>query len=253
MSNLQAGFYWDDGLQFSEETSALTELVWPHFLIAESDMPDDELSFEISEQELARRCPVWGIREVSSDRLVAFITAVQLYMDPAQEVLPNDGWNFAARAVGLSEKPNCLCLLAANVHPEFRGNGFATLLIERAKSEALKQGFTRLIAPVRPTLKHEFAGISMEDYVAKTTETGEIFDPWIKLHVKSGGRVANICWESVRVQASLRKWREWTGLPLLDSGKYQIDEGLVPLEVSVPRNVATYTEPNVWVRYELSN
>ena len=83
------------------------------------------------------------------------------------------------------------------------------------------------------------------------SENGNIFDPWIKIHLKSGGKITNICTQSVHIKASLSKWREWTQLSFPQSGDYEIPQGLVPLSVDREKNLATYTEPNVWMRYRI--
>jgi hypothetical protein len=184
--------------------------------------------------------------------LVAFANGVQLAVDLSEPFLPDSGWRFAIQSAGSGEPRNCLCLLVANVDPTARGLGFSQILIERAKQATRELGFDTMIAPVRPTLKHKSPFTPMKDYVLRRAENGEIFDPWINMHVKSGGRIVNICPESVRVRATLKKWREWTGLPLQSSGDRVLPHGLVPLKVDTLKNVGTYCEPNIWVRYSLT-
>jgi GNAT superfamily N-acetyltransferase len=248
---LPAGYHWDDRLKLGRETAFLTALVWPAYLASDSDIPDPGLKFEISREEFARRFPAWGIRRDDTNELVAYANAAQLYVDLSDDFLPDTGFTFAIQSAASKAQPNCLCLLVANVDPKARGLGFSQALINRAKLACLELGFETMIAPVRPTLKHSLPLTSMGDYIFKRTSNGEIYDPWIKMHVNSGAQMVNVCADSIRVQATLGKWREWTGLPLEKSGEQLLPGGLVPLRVDVHNNLATYSEPNVWVRYEL--
>lgn len=247
---LPDGFSWDPDLKLGKETAALSAQVWPNYLISESDLPEPGLKFEITRQELARRFPVWGIRRDDTGELAAFANGAQLAVDFSKP-LPDGGWQQAIRSAGSNAKPNALCLLVATVQPTLRGLGLSRLLINRAKLAARESGFEFMIAPVRPTLKTEMPFSSMADYILKRTEDGEIYDPWIRMHVKCGGELLNVCSESVRIRATLKKWREWTGLPLVASGDRVLPQGLVPLKVDTYKNVGTYCEPNVWVRYRL--
>jgi len=242
-------FIWDDTLKLGRETAALTARVWPRYLVEDSDIPDRTLKFAISPQELERRFPVWGLRH--QGQRIAYINAALVHANLEQEHLPNEGWRYAIQAAGSVIQPNALCLLAANIDPQARGHGLAQQLIDRAKQAARDLGFKDVIAPVRPTLKREFPFHSMNDYIQKRSDTGEMYDPWLKVHVKAGGQVTNVCHESVKISASLNKWRDWTKMSLATSGDHIIPEGLAPLKVDIYRGVGIYTEPNVWVRYKL--
>jgi len=65
----------------------------------------------------------------------------------------------------------------------------------------------------------------MSDYILMKTDAGEIFDPWLNQHLGSGGKIINICHESIQVKASLSKWTEG--------------------------GIGIYNEPNIWVRYRI--
>jgi GNAT superfamily N-acetyltransferase len=247
-SLLQQGFYWDDQLKLGAETSALNSLIWPNYLVLDSDIPEPDLKFKISKEEWLRRFPAWGIRREGSGELVAYINAVQV---TAETRLPDSGWRYAIQNGSSTEAPNCLCLLVANIHPDVRGQGFSSLLLERAKQGARELGFDQMIAPVRPTLKHQFPFVSMSEYALKKTPEGSVFDPWIRVHIQAGAVISGICGESTLVRASLAKWREWTGLSLLTSGEQLLPTGLVPLKIDTYRDMGTYCEPGVWVRYFL--
>jgi len=247
---LPQGFSWDPALKMGRETAALNAQVWPSYLLCESDLPEPGLKFEITHEEWTKRFPVWGIRRDLNGELAAFANAALVTAAPEGD-LPADGWTYAIRSAGSSDEKNCLCLLSATVSPTARGLGLAHILVERAKEAARELGFQMMIAPVRPTLKHQFPFATMKDYVVRKKESGELFDPWLNLHQRAGGELANICPESVKIRASIAKWKEWTGLPISQSGERLLPQGLVPLKVDLHRNLGVYCEPNVWFRYRL--
>jgi hypothetical protein len=247
---LPAGFHWDEKLRLGRETAALTALVWPRYLVEESDIPEPGLKFEITREELERRFPAWGIRRDSDRKLVAFANGVHLFADFSKP-LPSEGWRFAIQSAGTSASTNCLCLLVANIDPSARGLGFSKILIARAKQAALESGFQKMIAPVRPTLKALEPFVAMEEYVRRRSEKGGYFDPWLEVHSRSGGSYDSVCGESVKIVASLGKWRAWTGLSLCKNGPVAIPDGVSPLKVDVQAGVGIYQEPNVWFRYDL--
>jgi GNAT superfamily N-acetyltransferase len=248
---LPDGYHWDDQLQLGRETAQLTARVWPKFLVAESDLPQPGLKFQISAEEFQRRFPLWGIRRNCNRQLVAFANAAQVTADLERDELPATGWQYAIRAASESHESNCLCLLVANVDPAERGLGLAHILINRVKQATREMGFKDLIAPLRPTLKHRAPFAPTSAYLNQRSESGGHYDTWINLHVRSGGQIVNVCSQSVQVRATLNKWREWTGLPLNRSGDHVLPDGLVPLKVDLYRNLGEYSEPGVWVRYAL--
>jgi GNAT superfamily N-acetyltransferase len=237
-------FFWDNELKLGRETAELTAKIWPNYLVVESDIPEPGLKFEITQEEFVRRFPVWGIRRSEDKRLVAFANAVQVCLE-TQETLPSEGWRFAIQSGASGKTPNALCLVIANIDPSARGQGFGKVLIERAKQAARELGFLNLVAPVRPTLKHQEPLMPMTEYLLTR------IDPWIKTHIESGGEVLNVCEESVVITATLNKWREWTGLSLQENGEHNLPHGLVPLSVDLQKGIGIYREPNVWLRYRI--
>ena len=243
LPQLPAGFVWDPHFKMGREASELTARLWPNYLVDASDMPADELTFEIPAHEFETRFPAWGIRREADGKLMAFANAVQL---TELESLPARGWSFAIEHAARSRHPDTLCLLVANVDPEARGQGLARTLIERAKQAAREFGFQSMIAPVRPTTKREQPFSELKAFLALNK------DPWVETHLEAGAEMGDVCAESVEIRASLQKWRQWTGLSLTTSGERVVPGALAPLKVDTHRNIGTYKEPGVWVRYELA-
>ncbi len=80
------------------------------------------------------------------------------------------------------------------------------------KQLALNGNMIKMVAPVRPSLKHTYPLIPMEEYI---------------------------------------QWEEWTGMRLPSSGSYIIEGGLVPLQIDKETNTGIYIEPNVWRSHTL--
>ncbi|MGZ3691690.1 MAG: hypothetical protein ACXVAX_09310 [Pseudobdellovibrio sp.] len=254
MNNLSLpdGFSWAQNIQLgTPEVYQLSVGAWPRFLLEDSDIPDPLLKFQMTAQDFKERFKVYGIRHTESGKLVAFIQAVLVEIDTSKKELPNLGWRFSIQNASQRSVKNTVSLIEASIDSHFRGHGLSKFLINKVKQEAVSLGFNSVIAPVRPTLKTQFPKESIEDYCARKTSDGRIFDPWIRTHVEAGAELCNICYDSVCITASLTWWREKTGLLLSDSGTHLIEGALMPLEVSIEKKLAVYREPNVWVRYAL--
>jgi GNAT superfamily N-acetyltransferase len=245
-------FEWDPLFAMGEESATIAQRVWPRYLSEESDLPQSSLTFEIDEAEFYRRYPAWGLRSKADRRLVAYTNAVLLAIDLSHSNLPEEGWQFAIEAGGRDVKPNCLCLVVANVDPTMQNLRISPLLLEKAKTEARAMGLSHVIAPVRPSHFHEHAELSFESYVNLRRADGELTDPWLRAHERAGGKKLNICHRSATVTATIAKWAQWTSQTYPNSGSYSLERGLAPLIVDLEKNIGTYIEPNVWFMYQLS-
>jgi hypothetical protein len=136
------------------------------------------------------------------------------------------------------------------VHPERSGSGLASDLIRSLGQTAQAAGLERLIAPLRPTLKHRYPLTDIDTYTAWTRPDGLPFDPWIRLHIRLGATVVATAPRSQVMQGSVNEWEEWTGMTFPASGAYVIPEGLSILNIDHERNIGEYVEPNVWVRHK---
>ena len=167
-----------------------------------------------------------------------------------------DGWD-AVLIQAVSDReagraPTALAGLSITVSETHRGRGLSRQLVEALRTAATDGGFTDLVIPVRPTLKHRYPLIPMEQYLTWTRPNGRPFDPWLGVHLGLGAEVVGVCPASMVVTAPVAQWERWTGLPLPGSGRYVVPGALVPVEVDVERDEGRYQEPNVWVRHRLS-
>jgi hypothetical protein len=105
--------------------------------------------------------------------------------------------------------------------------------------------------PVRPNRKHEDPDSPLAGYVARTRPDGLPEDPWLRVHVRSGGRIVGIAPSSMTVTGTLDQWRAWTGLPFDTDGPVRVPDALTPVLCDTARDRAVYIEPNVWVHHRL--
>ena len=82
-----------------------------------------------------------------------------------------------------------LSALAGEVLPTYQGGGLSKVIIEVMAAMARSSGLAPLVAPVRPNQKHLYPLTPIERYVAWQRSDGLPFDPWLRVHVRLGGKV----------------------------------------------------------------
>src|SRR5581483_984911 len=193
--------------------------------------------------------PDFHLALVDDGALVAELHSLPLAWDGTLDDLP-PGWDEVFERSFESGRPHdCLAALAISVHPERQGQGLAARMIDAMCAAGRTHGLRDLIAPVRPTLKDRYPLIAIERYVAWRREDGAHFDPWIRIHERVGGEIVAPAPESMRIEAPVADWEEWTGMRLRDDGDYVVPGMLAPLRVR--SGVGVHVEPNIWIRHRL--
>lgn len=166
------------------------------------------------------------------------------------EPLPDNGWDFVIRNGLLTslrgEQPDAISAVEIAVRPDLQGTGLSAQLLAAMRDNAGRHGFAELVAPVRPNGKsdpHE----PMPAYARRVREDGLPADPWLRVHVRAGGRIEKVAPRSMVIPGTLEEWREWTGLPFDRSGPVVVPAALAPVHCDLEHDVAVYVEPNVWV------
>jgi GNAT superfamily N-acetyltransferase len=146
-------------------------------------------------------------------------------------------------------QPDVLSAMVAVVDRHQHGGGLSRLLVEAMRDLAGREGYSSLIAPVRPTWKERYPLIPMDDYVRWTRDDGLPFDPWLRVHARLGAELLEVCPASMHVDGSREEWESWTGMHFPDDGDYVVPGALVPVAFAGGRGV--YVEPNVWMRHRV--
>jgi GNAT superfamily N-acetyltransferase len=166
--------------------------------------------------------------------------------------LPGGYTGSLARAVSghrRGERPDTLVIAAAQVHPDHRGRGVAGELLTALRELAGRRGWTRVIAPVRPTLKARYPLTSIEEFASWTRPDGAPLDPWLRTHWRLGARIIGTAPGSQTMTGTVADWETWTGMRFPASGEYVIPGGLATLHVDRDTDRGIYVEPNVWMQH----
>ena len=137
------------------------------------------------------------------------------------------------------------------VKKEFQGNGFSAIIVKELIRIARINNFSLLTIPVRPSLKSKYPLTSIDEYITWQREDGLPFDPWLRVHVKCGGKIIKPCHNAMYIPGTIKEWEEWTGLTFKKSGKYIVEGALNPVLINKDKNLGEYIEPNVWVVHEI--
>lgn len=127
--------------------------------------------------------------------------------------------------------------------------GVAADLIAALRDLPAVASYERVIAPVRPTLKPAYPLTPIETFAQWLCPDGLPLDPWLRTHVRLGGRIIATAANSQTMTGTVEQWETWTGMRLPTTGHYVIPDGLSTLYIDRSADLGTYTEPNVWVQH----
>lgn len=269
--SLPNNYIWDTNLdRDSDEVMSFIRSIWPRYLTEESDIsilvPYEAVVYD---RYYSERYFLWGIRRQSDRQLVACLSCASIDLEGLGRSLDQQGWQWAKQNSILSDSVNSLSLLSATVSTEERANGLAKWMIESAKDLAKSLGFKQVVAPARPSLKHRYPEITMQDYLLMSgikfnslddelsylgkdgTKSKIPVDPWLALHLDLGAKILNICENSIEVVSSIGWWEKVLATSFKRLNEINIDTGLAPLKIDWNKKIAIYQEPNVWLEYQL--
>ncbi len=184
-------------------------------------------------------------------RIVAHLTSLPIHWNRPLTELPEEGFDWAvARALQDADEgttPTMLVGLNIDMSADQLGAGQSYRMVEAMRRIAAASDLEGLIIPLRPTRKSDYPLVPMERYLTWTREDGLPYDPWLRVHVKSGGRVIKVCSRSMVNRAPISTFEECSGLHFPESGAYPIPNHLAPVLIDRESGCGTYVEPNVWV------
>lgn len=234
--------------KISQAQTQLGKHAWPEF------MQHDPV-LETHWSKLYSDFSAYQFAAFSGKDIVGVGNAVPIHREGPLENLPPGGLDWAMeKAVddwnrGLA--PNMLIGVQILINPNLRNKGLSYEFLDFMKRMAGTSGIKHLALPVRPTKKHLYPLLPMEEYISWTNAKGEPFDPWIRVHVKAGGRIVSVCPASMTIQGRIEEWEDWTGLSFQSSGIYTIEKALSPVYVDLGEDLGEYMEPNVWMIHSI--
>ncbi|TCC19914.1 N-acetyltransferase [Kribbella sindirgiensis] len=186
---------------------------------------------------------------VAHGRSIPFV-----FPDEHRTALPSGGWDrvlhWGFHDLRNDRTPNVSSALEILIRPSHLGRGLSHDMLAAMRQAVKAKGHSVLYAPVRPNGKTDVHQ-PMTEYIELLRADGLPEDPWLRVHVKAGGKIVEVAPRSMVIAGTLDEWREWTGLPFDTSGDVVVPKALVPVHVDVAHNHAVYVEPNVWVRHDL--
>ena len=147
---------------------------------------------------------------------------------------------------------NTLIGTSVSVADSFRNRGLSSICIKKMKEICFDYNFKYLIIPVRPTFKCKYPLIELSEYINWVDKDGTPFDPWLRVHLKQGGKMIKVADKSMTIKGTIADWEKWTGVTFPASGKYIVDGALSPISIDYDTNVGVYYDPNIWILYEIS-
>jgi GNAT superfamily N-acetyltransferase len=189
---------------------------------------------------------------VATARALAFALGL-----PGRGDLPDGGldrvtiWAFDDRLEG--HPPDIASAVEIVIATAHQGRGLSRRMLAAMRDAARDAGLPRLVAPVRPNGKHRYPHLPMNKYITMTRADGWPEDPWLRVHVRAGGRILRVAPASMVMVGSVAQWRAWTGLPFDRTGDVIVPGALNPVHCDLEHDHAVYVEPNVWVEHDLTS
>jgi hypothetical protein len=227
---------------------------WPAFMLED---PIANLYFGYERFERYHEFVIVAFDEDEPDVVLGRGCSVPFYLgaDADRPELPDGGWDTVVRWAdqdsSVGRAPNAVSALEITLHPRLLGQGYSGRMVAAMKANTARLGFADLYAPVRPSHKHLEPSTPMQEYAWRTRPDGLPSDPWLRVHVRLGGKIVKVAPYSMTIPGTLASWRTWTGLPFEREGDTEVPGALVPVHISLVQNHAVYVEPNVWVRHRL--
>jgi GNAT superfamily N-acetyltransferase len=222
--------------------------VWPEFML--NDEVANTLWVHLFSDFAEFQC---GLFNADGD-LVAGLNSAPLAWDGTDAGLPH-GWDDQFRRsvddVATGRPPDTLGALQIVVGPDRQGSGYSARMLASMRANARLHGFRAVIACVRPNRKAEHPLEPIEAYARRTRADGLPEDPWLRVHVRAGGRIVRAVPDSMTVEGTIAEWREWTGLELPTSGPYLPEGAASPVDIDLGADRGVYHDPNVWVVHHL--
>jgi hypothetical protein len=187
--------------------------------------------------------------DLETDYPVAVFNSVPLSYTGSGD-LPQEGWDWVVETGARPKGPHTvLGGLAMSIPAVHRAKGYGRRMLRAMRELAESKGLRGVLAAVRPSSKARHPWVGIDDYITWTDGKGRAFDPWLRSHLSSGGKLVGPCKRSMVVEEPIAFWETWSKREFPRSGPYTIDGALVPLEIDLERGIGRYEEPNIWVTY----
>lgn len=194
----------------------------------------------------------FSILLTDNGQLVAGGWGVPIFWDGELSGLPT-GYDGALRQSVIEHEDGqvqtALSFMAAAVAPSYDRRGLAAEVLRVLTERADSTGLCYVIAPLRPTLKHQWPKVAMAEYATWTRADGFSVDPWIRTHQRLGAEILVPASSSMVIEGTVTEWESWTELKFPTTGDYVIPGALNLVSINLEQNQGRYVEENLWVRH----
>ncbi len=231
---------------FDRQDIICTE-AWPEFML--QDPVADEYWWQFIET-----FKEFQVLLMDGDEILVIINSVPINYDGDVNDLPDDGWDWAVKK-SITDfksgiKPNILVGLQIVVNQKHQGKGLSSIAVKEMARLAKEQGFDKLVIPVRPSDKHKYPLIEMDEYIKWVNHKKLPVDNWLRVHIKAGGEIIKVCPKAMYIPGTVAQWSKWTDNEFPGSGSYIIEGALNPITIDKKRDLGFYIEPNVWILHK---
>ena len=192
---------------------------------------------------------------MDGEEILAIVNTVPIEYSQSFTELPDEGVDWGVKkAIDDHNKgvnPNLLMGIQVVVERSQFGRGLSAVATRQMLDLAKDHGLDGVVVPLRPSNKHEYPLIAMQDYVNWKNESGLPFDNWLRVHVRMGGDIVGICSKSMYIPGTVQEWEEWTGQTFPGSGKYLVPGALNPIVIDLQNDTGIYFEENIWIVHRL--
>jgi len=222
--------------------------LWPEFML------HDPISNKYW-SKLFQFFPKYQFSLINEEVIIGIGNCIPFYWDKSFSQLPEEGWDWVLEK-GMRDyckaiKPNVLNGLQIAVNKDYQGKGLSSCVLQEMKSLAKKNGMEYITIPVRPSLKSKYPLTQIEKYIKWKREDGLPFDPWLRVHIRQGGKIIKICHRAMHITGTVKEWEKWTNRKYSKSGDYPITGALIPIKINLQKDFGEYVEPNVWILHRV--
>jgi len=190
---------------------------------------------------------------MSGNELRGGALTLPLYWDGGADSLPSTIEEVVMRAIECcqrKEQVNAMVVLALVSDEQHYGNAWKAELLTTLKHLASEQGFTSVLAPVRPNRKCEYPLMPFGQYVRWRLSGGAPFDPDLRAHWNLGAVFVSAMPRALTIEGKVKEWERWTGMRFTESGEYIVDGAQRPVIIDQINDLGYYTDPNIWMLHK---
>ena len=235
---------WSECFELYPEADKMLCSAWPEFMLHNEKVGKHWNTFVEEFKDIQ-------LMLMDGEEILAIINTQTVHIDVPLDDLPDEGWEWGfLKAIQDKQRgiePNFLLGFQVVINPKHQGRGLARTAVTEMKNLSHRLGLDGVLIALRPNQKTKFPLLSMKEYLECKLDSGETFDPWLRIHERLGAQVIRVCPKAYTVKGSISDWESWTSQTFPCSGQFLVDGALNPVEISIENDVGVYTEPNVWI------